>query len=669
MSQTVATSLRTQKYLKNIALSPALAALKAAAQVQLDLTTTDESVNAAATDQLADAVSELPGTLACHMDLMRLLHGKAVQHTRHRRANLAAVLRDRARRLGRPPVAEDFPADHPIHVFALPYWGGVAAWSAGSADRVQHRKGYWGDRQNQIEALRLAVARHPNVPITHTLLRAAGLHRMAVVLDAAQLALLAGEAGVKRSLLYRPAAWWTPERVIDAYAAQCRLTGATLSTSALTAIGGEASSLRVYARRHFGSFRDFQAEVTKRHPEIHPPERPIAADGTCLDSWSEVPAYNAIRAALPDVQIQVHVVLPGEKRRWAKSGDFLIDGRLWVEVLGLSLDGMEVASTGRQRKYASQWTAKRERYRALGVTPLIIEPSDIYDPQRLGCRIAEIAEQLGREPPAAQPRDGRSMRAKGTWTFEALCQAVAEVAGPTGMLPTYTALTAAGYGHAAQLLRAPGERQRVAATLGLRDKYAKGVWTQARVVDELAAWVHKHGGFPTRADLRRSGLGALSSAAERLWTGDRAGLQAAVTSHSGISVRLHRAANGSLETQDQLVAALRPLADRLGRMPSCKEAAAAGLSTAWARASRTIGVTAMAKLVGLPSIGPQRRSRAEMLRDFADLESSIKPARLTTTIIREAMGAGGLARLRKCGGIASVRAVIGRLSSRDGQGE
>ncbi len=36
------------------------------------------------------------------------------------------------------------------------------------------------------------------------------------------------------------------------------------------------------------------------------------------------------------------------------------------------------------------------------------------------------------------------MRAKGTWTFEALCQAVAEVAGANGTLPTYSALTAAG---------------------------------------------------------------------------------------------------------------------------------------------------------------------------------------------------------------------------------
>jgi hypothetical protein len=505
------------------------------------------------------------------------------------------------------------------------------------------------------------------MPVTHELLRAAKLHRMAVVLDAAQLALLADEAGVKRGLLYRQAGWWTPERVIDAYVAQCRSTGATLSSSALATIGGEASSLRAHAGRHFGSFRAFQAAVTARHPNIHPPERPTAADGTRLDSWSEVPAYNAIRAALPDVRIKVHVVLPGEKRRSAKSGDFLIDGHLWVEVLGLSRDAMEVASTKRQRKYASQWTAKLERYHSLGVTPVVIEPIDIYDPQRLACRIAEIAQQLGREPPASPPPSGRSMRAKGTWTFEALCQAVAETAGTNGTLPTYSALAAAGYGHAALLLRRPGERQRVATALGLHDPHAKGVWTKSRVVEELSAWAQKNGGFPNRTRLRRSGHGALSSAAERLWKGDRAGLQIAVASHAGITLPLPRATNGSLETQDQLVAALKPLADRLGHMPSCKEARAAGLSTAWARASGSIGVAAMAKLLGVSSIGPQRRTRPEMLQEFADLATSIQPARLTTTMIRASMGAGGLARLRRCGGIASVREAIGQASDVDGQ--
>ena len=669
MSQTAATVSQLQKYLESIFLSPASPALRTAAQAQLRKILTGQGIGAndATTDKIADAISELPGTLACQLDFMRLLHGEAVQQTRHRRTNMAAVLRDKAGRLGRPPVVEDFPADHPILVFALAYWGGVAAWSAGAAGRVQHCKGYWGDRQNQIDALRSAVARHPGVPVTHTLLRAAGLYRLAVMLNAEQLALLAEEACEDRKLLYRAGGWWTPQRVIDAYAAHCRSAGATLSSSALTAIGGEASSLRVHAGRHYGSFRAFQAAVTARHPDIHPPERPTAADGTRLDSWSEVPAYNAIRAALPDLRIEVHVTLPGEKRRSAKSGDFLIAGRVWVEVVGMSREAMEVANTKRQRKYASQWTTKLERYRALGVMPVVIEPNDIYDPQRLACRIAEIAQQLGREPPASPPSGGRSMRAKGTWTFEAVCQAVAEVAGTNGTLPTYSALTAAGYGHAAQLLRRPGERQRVATALGLHDPHAKGVWTKARVVEELVAWAQKDRSLPTRAELKRSGHGALSSAAERLWKGDRVGLQTAVAKHSGIPLKLHRATNGSLVTQDQLVAALKPLADRLGHMPSCKEATHAGLSTVWARASRSIGVAAMAKLLGVRNIGPQHCTRPEMLQAFANLAASTGTARLTTKMIRDAMGSGGLARLRRCGGIASVRAEVSRISCRGGQ--
>ena len=241
------------------------------------------------------------------------------------------------------------------------------------------------------------------------------------------------------------------------------------------------------------------------------------------------------------------------------------------------------------------------------------------------------------------------------------------MAGSTGKLPTYAALTSAGYGHAAQLLRQPGTRQRVATALGLPDAHRKGVWTQARVVRELAAWVRMHGKFPTKVELRRAGQGALSSATDRLWAGDRGSLRAAVEKLAETPLSPRRAANKTLSTQAQWAAALKPLADRLGYMPSSREAADAGLSTAWTRASRSVGVAAMARLLGVPCVGPIRRSRTEMLHEFAQLARSVGAERLTTTMVRDTLGSGGLARLRKCGGIASVRAQIDRLSGRSGQ--
>ena len=669
MSNTLRKLSQIQRLLLNITVSSAPDALKSIARVQLERLAGGKSVDtdASATDELAHAISELPGSLACHVDLMRLLHGGSAQHRQHRRVNMTAILRDKTRRLGRAPVEADFPVHHPIHAFALAYWGGVAAWSAGSVKRAQHAKGFWLCRSNQIIELQSAVARHPGVPVTHALLQVAGLHRLAAILVGKQLALLADEAGVDRALSYKVGGWWTAERVIDAYAKECRAVGATLSSSALTAIGGEASSLRVYATRHFGSFRAFQAAVISRHPDIRRPERPVAADGTPLDSWSEVVAYNAMRIALPDARIKAHVVLPGEPARWPRSGDFVIDGRIWVEVLRLSHDEIKTAATKHQMKYAKQWIAKLARYTALNLKLVVIEPADIHDPQRLAERIGEIARQLGVEPPSVPPPSIRHIRSKGTWSFDALCNAVREVAGTSGTLPTYAMLSAAGYGHAAQLLRRPGRRQSVATAIGLRDENRKDVWTRTRVVEELAAAVGKYSKFPTRVELRRAGCGRLCSAADRLWAGDLAGLRAAVEKVTGTPLPPRRAANGSLTTQLQLLAALKPLADKLGRMPSCKEANAAGLSTAWACASRSIGVRAMARLLDVRCVGPQRRSRAEMLQEFCHLAASVGIEPLTTTMIKDAMGAGGLARLRKCGGIASVRAEIGQLSRRNGR--
>ena len=228
-------------------------------------------------------------------------------------------------------------------------------------------------------------------------------------------------------------------------------------------------------------------------------------------------------------------------------------------------------------------------------------------------------------------------------------------------MPTFSALIAAGYGHAACLLRQPGQRAKVAQALGLTDPNRKGSWTRERVVAELAAWVREHAQWPTNAELLQAGQGPLRSARDRLWRGAQEALRAAVTVACGKAVSARRAANGSLATSDQVADALRPLALQLRRIPTAEEAAAAGLATAWSRASRDGGVDAMAARIGVPVRSARPRSRTEMMAAFARVAMAQKDKRLTTEAVRQALGSGGVGWVRRCGGIEAVREELGRM--------
>jgi len=437
----------------------------------------DEHAFAAAQEMLADAIADMPGTIAFQLDFLRVLHGEEPELTRHSRRNVSAALRYKISDLKRPLTDLDFASSHPAPPFALAYWGGIQKWSAGTAARAQHEKGYWMCRTNQISAIQDVAKRHPGKPITHALLQDCGLHRLVKMTSAAELEVLAAEAGLKRNLAYLPSARWTVERVIDAYADACRDAGVTLSTTALTAIGGKACSLKFYVTLHFPNFNAFQRAVVARYPDIKPPGQPTAKDGTRLDSWSEVVVHNALRAAFPKVRIEPHVVLPGEQMR---SADFVVGSTVWIEVLGIARAAMGDTTSARQRKYAKQWAAKSERYSALGIVPVIFEPDDVNDRGRLSDRIEEVAARLVCVPvPPLQP-SGKCIRPKGYWHFESLIAAVKAVAQESGLFPTYEALTLAGYGHAAILLRRPGMRARVAERLNLRDPNRKNIRRRTR---------------------------------------------------------------------------------------------------------------------------------------------------------------------------------------------
>ena len=459
---------------------------------------------------LLDRIESLSGA---GLDLFRVLRGEKPRKSTHSRENVSASLRHKLHE-GRGQLSEaTYPTGHVVPMMAWVYWGSIEAWVTGRPGRTCLPKRHWQQRANQVAALRNWAETHPGEPLTHATLNAAGLYALATTLDAAALAALAVELGLKRNLKKRPNGYWTQTTVIEAYAALCRAHGITLSSSALVAIGGDGFTLCGRAGLLFGNFAAFQAAVVARHPDIKPPNRPTARDGRRLDSWQEVVAYNAICIAVPNAQIDTHVLLADSRR----SCDFVVSGSCYVEVLRLGKAEMAMARNADAQKYAKQWSAKMALYREMGVTPIMIEPNDIHDPERLAKRMAEIAAQLAIPMQPLPAPSGKIVRAKGYWNFGTLCAAVAELADANGEFPTHAELVKAGYGHAAILLRQPGMAARVACQIGHVLRNQKGVWSQERVLAELTAWAGKHGRYPTAPQLVADGLHLLEGARRRLF--------------------------------------------------------------------------------------------------------------------------------------------------------
>ncbi len=341
--------------------------------------------------------------------------------------------------------------------------------------------------------------------------------------------------------------------------------------------------------------------------------------------------------------------------------------------------------------YAGKWRRKSFWYAGQARPLVVVEPADVAHAGRLAAKVAEVARLLGLPPldGADTPGDldgpggsgGASMRAKGEWSFEYLCQAVAEVARAVGSFPTHAQLAAAGCGHAVNLLKQRGVAARVAAAIGVPLRNVRGEWTPERVERELASWVQAHGRYPVGGDLAGSGQRALARAAQRLFSGRQDELRAAVERRVGRVLPRHVAEAGSYATQAQVAVLLRPLCERLGRFPLEAEMEAdPGLPLGFYNVvSRRFGIAAMAACMGVPHLGSKRRTRAEMLALFrqmaagAALSAAVPDAaasaglsgiggpvaRLTTMAIQAALGSGGLAMLRRhFGGIAALRRAL-----------
>ncbi len=341
--------------------------------------------------------------------------------------------------------------------------------------------------------------------------------------------------------------------------------------------------------------------------------------------------------------------------------------------------------------YAGKWRRKSFWYAGQARPLVVVEPADVAHAGRLAAKVAEVARLLGLPPldGADTPGDldgpggsgGASMRAKGEWSFEYLCQAVAEVARAVGSFPTHAQLAAAGCGHAVNLLKQRGVAARVAAAIGVPLRNVRGEWTPERVERELASWVQAHGRYPVGGDLAGSGQRALARAAQRLFSGRQDELRAAVERRIGRALPRHMAPPGSYATQAQVAALLRPLCERLGRFPLEAEMEAdPGLPLGfYTVVSGRFGIEAMAAHMGVPHQGRKRRTRAEVLALFRQVAAGAAPgaavpdtaalaglpgtrrppARLTTMAIRAALGSGGLAMLRRhFGGIAALRRAL-----------
>jgi hypothetical protein len=550
------------------------------------------------------------------LDYFRILRNEEPILDRHTRKRVGVELRHMFRKRGDALSEADFPRGHSVPLLAYIYWGGVRAWVDSAPQRAQKGKGFWKDETNQIEALRKFAEQNADASITTATLHAAGLHTLALGLNATTLSELVIKAGLGRNLKHRPDGYWTMETTIAAYVAECERAGLPLSNYMLAQQGGIGLTIRSQAQKLFKTFRAFRSQVGELHAWLKPGAPCQASNGQVLDSWQEVAFYEVLLRKLPaGVSIKPHVRLEGLQNR--RSVDFLVGGVIYVEVLMISLARLTQPERTTEQDYARKWGLKKEWYTSTGKALVVVEPDDICSPSRMVEKAGEVlrllglAENDGCAERAHVSEDHTTIRAKGYWTFEKLCEVVKEVAQKAGGFPTHVQLAKAGYESAPTMLTQFG-RAHVAQAIGIPLRNQKGTWTHQLVVDGIVAWVREHDTYPTLNELKAAGQGALANAWQRYTKGATSRMRPEVEQLCGKAVPPRKAAAGSYETQAQLAALLRPLCDKLGRFPTRAEVRKAGLSsTIWGTVSVRYGVKNMASYMGV-HYQVSRRQRSKM---------------------------------------------------------
>ena len=101
-------------------------------------------------------------------------------------------------------------------------------------------------------------------------------------------------------------------------------------------------------------------------------------------------------------------------------------------------------------------------------------------------------------------------------------------------------------------------------------------------------------------ELIRAGRSDFLGARDRLGRGEQEAVRAEVERLYGKPLPRRRQPDGSYASLASIAALLRPLAERLGRVPTRRECAAARLGPAWDAMSRRWGVAMLASYLGLP---------------------------------------------------------------------
>jgi hypothetical protein len=172
-----------------------------------------------------------------------------------------------------------------------------------------------------------------------------------------------------------------------------------------------------------------------------------------------------------------------------------------------------------------------------------------------------------------------------------------------------------------------------------------------RTLDDLRPFVEPIaialGHMPSADDLEQSGRHDLCVVVTRLGGYKR------VAAHLGLLIKRQP------RSLDSIRAAIQPLSDHLGRMPSKPELRRAGLSSE-ARALQSFGgVGAVAEKIGLAYDKPARYGDAESLRPYIQpLADTL--GRMPSQPEMDAAGLGRMAcHIAKMGGMAKVAAVLG----------
>lgn len=513
----------------------------------------------------------------------------------------------------------------------------------------------------QCAAVLLAARNHPD-GLSHREMCEDGLSACSGHMTAADLDACLAKFGLTRGLKRARAGSWTYDRALEVIARDAREHGHMPTSASLTRRGGDLGMAYHTLNCSPDGFRGGMDELLIRYPDLPRPHVRRDVDGRPLDSHQEVVVAARLRAALPGVPVVAGVRLPVPGRRWV--ADFLVGGRVYVEVLMVPLD--ERSDDPRRRTYRERTAAKVAACRAHGLPVLTITPHEVVSTALFNHRLRELSEML--DTAVIMPEViGPARRALGSWSCDEYCLAEARrLAGELGRWPTRGEITRAGCSGLLRWVMAQGGPRAAAARVGapyLRQPHlaARRSARQRLAVRRLAARLHRTGRFPTQH--RRPGR-------RTPYPGDIAVLGGAVAARRVVAEQLGQPVASSRRPDrywhdpKHVLEVARPLAARLGRVPTiCELMEAAGSKTIGPAVARLGGMPALHALLG-PDLPIRRHPRGHWTRRDVLValarDARARPGQAVTAaaLVRLAGSIAAGDGIRRVGGLATVLAWL-----------